>query len=408
MAIKMAIYGYEAVDRMGKDFKGSIDADSIEEVKMEIRKQGLILLKIKEQNLLTKDINIEIGGYPGPRDLALFCRQFVSMTKAGVTILEVLKMLCDQTENKKLKQAIKGVRVNVEKGETFADSMADFPKIFPPIMMNMVAAGEASGSLDVAMERVAVQMERNSKTQGLVKKAMIYPMVVAIVAVAVVITLLVLVIPSYSKMFEDLGTELPQITKVVMKISDFIQKTWYLLVPIVGMGIFAVVLFSRTKGGKYIVGKITLSLPGIKNLVVKSAASRMARTLSTLISSGVPLVEGVDIVSRVMDNIWFKDALQKAKTEIILGVPLSKPLEESGLFPPMVYHMLKIGEESGNIEDMLDKLADYYDEEIELAVQSLMAAMEPLIIIIMAAVVGVLIAAVLSPMVKMYSALDNI
>ncbi len=404
----MATFGYEAVDLSGKILKGSVEADNQNLAKAELRKQGLTVVNLTEQNALTKDIEIDIGGKPTSRDLSVFCRQFVSITKAGVSILEALKMLCEQTENKKLKKALVEVRLNVEKGETLATAMSEHPTIFPAIMINMVAAGEASGSLEVSLERVAVQLERNNKTQALVKKAMIYPIILTVVSIAVVIVMLVVVIPAYSDVFEQLDTELPALTLGVLDASNFIKKRWYILLAIIVCVVLGIRTFAGTNRGKHFFGKIALSIPAVKNLVVKSSSSLMARTLSTLMGAGVPLVEAVDIVSNVMSNIWYKEALQEVKSQVILGTPLSRPLEECGLFPPMVYHMVRIGEESGNIEEMLDKLADYYDEEVEMAVQSLMAFLEPIMILILAAIVSVLIASVLAPMMKMYEALDNL
>ena len=405
---KMAVYGYEVIDKAGKTSKGSIDADSVGAARAELKRQNLTVVNISEQNALTKDINIEIGGKPTMRDLSVFCRQFVSMTRAGVSILEAMKMLCEQTENSRLKKALQEVRASMEKGEPLAESLAQFPKIFPGIMVNMVAAGEASGSLDTSLDRVATQLERSSKTQALVKKAMIYPIVLMVVAIAVVIVMLVFVIPQYSSMFETLDTELPAITQAVLVASDFIKAKWYLLIAGVLIFVFGLKTFAGTNTGKHVFGKLAIVLPGVKDLTIKSAASSMARTMSTLMAAGVPMVEAVEIVSNTMTNIWFKEALVDAKEQIGLGVPFSRPLEDCGLYPPMVYHMVRIGEESGAIEDMLDKLADYYDEEVEMAVQSLMAVMEPAIIIVLAGIVGVLIGSVLAPMMKMYEALDNI
>lgn len=404
----MAAFGYEAINKEGKTTKGSIEADSAEAAKREIRQQGLTLLELKEQSIFTKDLNIEIGGYPKPRDLSVFCRQFVSMTKAGVSILESLKMLSEQTENKKLKEATEGVRVNVEKGETLARSLALYPKVFPSLMINMIAAGESSGSLDTAMERMAIQFEKSAKINAMVKKAMIYPVIVCIVAVAVVVVMLVKVIPSYAVMFDDLGTELPALTIAVRSLSDFLLDTWYIQLPILIVAIIALKAFAGTDVGKHIFHKIQLKIPAINNMVVKKSSSQMARTMSTLLAAGVPLVEAVDIVSNTMENVYFKEALDECKNQIIIGQPLSRPLEDTKLFPPMVYHMVRIGEESGNTEEMLTKLADYYDEEVEMAVQSLMAAMEPMIILVLAGIVGIMIAACIGPMFKMYSALDTL
>lgn len=404
----MAVYGYEVIDKAGKTSKGSIDADSIGAARAELKRQNVTVINISEQNALTKDINIEIGGKPTTRDLSVFCRQFVSMTKAGVSILEAMRMLCEQTENARLRKALEEVRVSMEKGEPLAESLAKAPKIFPGIMVNMVAAGEASGSLETSLERVATQLERSSRTQALVKKAMIYPIVLMIVAIAVVIVMLVFVIPQYASMFETLDTDLPAITKGVLAASDFIKAKWYFLVAGVLVAVFGIKTFAGSNAGKHVFGKIAIIAPGVKELTIKSAASSMARTMSTLMAAGVPMVEAVDIVSNTMTNIWFKEALLDAKEQIGLGVPFSKPLEDCGLYPPMVYHMVRIGEESGAIEEMLDKLADYYDEEVEMAVQSLMAVMEPAIIIVLAGIVGVLIGSVLAPMMKMYEALDSI
>lgn len=228
------------------------------------------------------------------------------------------------------------------------------------------------------------------------------------IAVVVVIVMLVFVIPRYMDMFEQLGTELPAITLAVVGLSNFIKNNWYILVPAIVGIVFALKAYAKTYSGRHLFGKLQMKIPAVKNLVVKSASAQMARTLSTLLTAGVPLIEAVDIVSDTMTNIWFKEALKEAVEQVMIGVPLSQPVRTCGLFPPMVYHMMRIGEEAGSTEEMLNKLADYYEEEVEMAVQSLMAAMEPMIIIVLAGIVGFLIAAVMAPMVTMYSALDNL
>ena len=403
----MAAYGYEALNSAGKEIKGSVEADNIETARQVLKKQGIQVISIKPQSALTKDINIKVGGYPKPRDMSVFCRQFVSMTKAGVTISEALKMLTEQTENDRLREAAEGVRVSVEKGETLASSLAMYPKIFPSLMVHMVEAGEASGSLDVALERMATQFEKSAKTSSMVKKAMIYPIAVCIVALAVVVVMLVVVIPNYATMFDSLGTELPALTKMVQAASNFIITKWFILVPAIIAIVVLVKMFAETDTGIHFFDKIKLSIPAFKNLEIKTASAQMARTLSTLLAAGVPLVDAVEIVSNVMSNVYFKEALQDCKNEIIIGQPLSRPLEQSGLFPPMVYHMTRIGEETGATEEMLAKQADYYEEEVEAAVASLMAAMEPVIIIVLAVIVLVLVGACMMPMLTMYETLNN-
>lgn len=404
----MADWGYVAIDKSGKEIKGSKEAENEEQVKRELKAQGLIVLEVTEQNALTKDISFDFGGKPTPRDMAVFCRQFASITRAGVTIIETMSMLAEQTENKKMQKALFAVKADVEKGETFADSLAKHPKVFPELLVQMARAGEASGSLEISMERMAIQFERTAKTQALIKKALIYPIVVSVVAVGVVIVMLVFVVPRFMDMFQELGTGLPGITLAVIAMSDFIKNYWFIIFPVIIAIVIAIKAYSKTPSGKHVFGKLALKIPAVANLVTKTASAQMARTLSTLLTAGVPLVEAVDIVADTMTNIWFKEALKEAVQQIIIGVPLSKPIQSSKLFPPMVYHMIGIGEEAGSTEEMLNKLADYYEEEVEMAVQSLMAAMEPLTIVLLAGVVGILIAAVLAPMVNMYSALDNL
>lgn len=404
----MAAFGYEAMNPAGKVIKGSINADNAELARQDLKRQGLVVLKVSAQSALTKDINLKFGGNPKPRDMSVFCRQFVGMSRAGVTLVDTLKMLCEQTENDKLREALEGVKTNVEKGETLADSLKEYPKIFPELFINMVAAGEASGSLDVALERMSEHFEKSAKTGALVKKAMIYPIVVCIVAIAVVIVMLVVVIPNYTDMFATLGTELPGITKAVAAASDFIIKRWVILViAVVAIGV-GISTFASTDKGKHFFHKLQLKMPMFNTLTMKQCSAQMARTMSTLMAAGVPLIESVAIVGKVMTNVYYKETMDTCKNEVVIGQPLSRPLEESGLFPPMVYHMVRIGEETGNTEDMLSKLADYYDEEVEAAVQSLMAALEPMIIVALAGIVIVLVGACMAPMLTMYQSMENL
>ncbi|MBR4276903.1 MAG: type II secretion system F family protein, partial [Lachnospiraceae bacterium] len=305
----MASYAYEAIDSLGKIVKGSVEADNEEGVKAELKRQNITPISIKSQGILNKDLNIDIGGKPTVRDLSVFCRQFVAMFRAGVSMIDALKMLTEATENKKLRKACDEVRIAVEKGEALSMAFKEHSKIFPPIMVNMTAAGEASGSLDVAMDRIALQLEKSNKTKATIKKAMMYPIIVLIVMLAVVIVMLVKVIPSYSEMFKDLETDLPAITKGVQAVSDFLIHQWYIVVPVIIAIVVGLIIFNRTDTGKHVTGKIAISIPAIKNLVVKNASAQMARTLSTLVGAGIPLVEAVEIAGNVMDNVYFKEAM---------------------------------------------------------------------------------------------------
>jgi len=400
-------FSYEVVDQSGKAKKGSIDADNREKALLQLKSEGYIPLKLEEQSLLTKDITFDIGGKPKARDYSVFCRQFVSMTQAGVTLIDALNMLGEQTDNKKLAKAIKAIQTSVEKGESLTNSMKE--QIFlPSLLCSMVEAGEASGSLDIALERMATHFEKDAKVKALVKKAAIYPIIVCCVAVAVVVIMLTTVIPSFTAMFEDMDMELPAITKAVMAMSDFMVSRWY--VVIIGIVAFVALAkwFKKTAFGELLLAKIGLKIPLFGELTVKTASARFARTTSTLLAAGISLVDAVDITANIMDNKVIKNALKACREEIIQGVPLSAPLQQCGVFPPMVYHMTRIGEESGDLEGLLEKLADYYEEEVEMATQSMMAALEPMIIILLAGIVGTLVGAVMAPMAQMYSGLDNI
>ena len=405
----MADFNYVVIDnRTGKQKKGTLVAKDEAEVRAKLKSDGMVVMNVSKASALTKDIEINIGNAVKPRDLSVFCRQFLSMINAGVTILDTLEMLSDQTENKTMAKAIKGAYGEIQKGETLSDALAKYPKIFPSIMISMVAAGEASGKIDIAFDRMSEHFEKSARMKALVKKAAMYPILVSIVALAVVVVMLVKVIPSYQDMFEQMGTELPAITQMVVAASHFIMQKWYIIIAVVVAVVVGLKVFGATVTGKKTFGTLARKAPVFGPMNTKSAAANFARTLSTLVYSGLPMIEALGIVSNTMSNYIYKMALQGAKEEVAKGIPLSEPIENSGLFPPMVSHMISIGEETGDLEGMLSKLADYYDEEVEMATQTMMAALEPMIILVLAGVVGVLVAAIMSPMLAMYGAMDSL
>ena len=401
-------FSYVAVDQTGRETKGSMDAENRERAAEQIRKSGLVPLSIKEQGVLNKEIDFSLGKKVKPRDLSVFCRQFVSITQAGVPMKEALQMLAEQTENKWLKRAITDVLTNVEKGNTLADSMMAYQDIFPGIMVSMVRAGESSGNLEMAFSRMAVHFEKQAKLKATIRKATIYPIILICAAIGVVAVMLLFVIPIFIDMFADLDVEMPALTMAVMNTSRWTASHWYVILIVVVAVVAAYHAFYRTDDGRRIIDEIKMHMPLFGKLTVKSACAEFARTMSTLLAAGLSTVNCLDIVSGIIKNIHYVNALQKAKEEIMKGIPLSEPLQSSGIFPPMVYHMTGIGEETGNIEDMLSKLADYYDEEVEITTQSILAAMEPLIIVFMAIVVGTLVIAVILPIGAMYEGLDKL
>lgn len=404
----MTNFVYTAVNKDGKKVKGTIPAANQSRAMAALREQGLTPTKVEQETMFNKELSLSIGGGVKPRDLSIFCRQFQSILAAGVTIVEALGMLVDQTENKAFAKAIRETQAAVQKGGTLAEAMKQHPKVYPALLVNMVEAGEASGSLELAMERMSVQFEKSAKLKALVKKAMMYPIVIIIVALAVLIVMSVVVIPQFAEMFASMGSELPAITKAVMAFSNFLMTKWYLLILIVAVAAFAFVSFGKTETGQVVYGMITMKAPIFGKLTVKSASASFARTLSTLMGAGISLSEALDITSRSMKNIHFKRALQEAKKEVEQGTNLSEPLRKCGLFPMMIPQMVKIGEETGNIDGMLLKTADYYEDEVEIATGSLTTLMEPLIIVVLGVIVAILVLAMYMPMISMYQGLDNL
>lgn len=401
-------YSYVAVDSRGKEKRGRMDAANREEVVQQLKNDGLIPVSIKEQGVLNKEIDFSIGKKVKPRDLSVFCRQFVSITQAGVPMKEALQMLTEQTENKYLKQAVANVLANVEKGNTLADSMAAERDIFPDIMVHMVEAGESSGSLDTSFARMAVHFEKEAKLKATIRKATIYPIILIFAVIGVIAVMLLFVIPIFIDMFADLDVEMPALTMGVMNLSKWTAGHWYVILAVIVAVILAYQAIYRTDQGRLKIDLIKMKIPLLGKLNVKSTCAQFARTMSTLMAAGVPTIACLETVAKIVKNIHYKNALMKAREEVMKGIPLSEPLETSGIFPPMVYHMTSIGEDTGNMEDMLTKLADYYDEEVEITTQSVLAAMEPLIIVFMALIVGTLVIAVVMPIGTMYEGLDSL
>lgn len=401
-------FSYVAVDKRGKEKRGSLEAETRERALEQLKAEGLIPVSVREQGALNKEIDFSIGKKVKPRDLSVFCRQFVSITQAGVPMKEALQMLSEQTENKWLKRAISEVLLNVEKGNTLADSMRSQPDIFPPMLVNMVEAGEQSGSLEMAFSRMAVHFEKEAKLKATIKKATIYPIILVIAAIGVIAVMLLFVIPIFIDMFADLDIEMPAITMFVMNSSRWMTSHWYVVLAIIVGVVAAYKLIYRTTQGRLTIDRIKMKMPLFGKLTVKTACSQFARTMSTLLMSGISTIDALETTSKIVNNIHYTNAMLKAREEVMKGVPLSEPLEASGIFPPMVYHMTGIGEETGNVEEMLEKMADYYDEEVEMTTQSVLAAMEPIIILFMALIIGTLVIAVISPIASMYNGLDNL
>ena len=402
----MAVFNYKVVDRDGKNKKGTIEAPNRDGAEKKLKSEGYSIMSLTEQSSPLGDIGL-FKKKVKSRDLGVFCKQFSAVIKAGVTIISALELMGDQIENKTLRKAIQDARTYVEKGGTLADAFRVNPDVFPPIMINMVAAGEMSGNLEICLDRLVEHFEKDNALTSKIKGGMTYPIVVLIVMVIVIIVVLVAVIPNFASMFEDMGTQLPLATRIMMAAADFVKYKWWLLIIIVAAIVFGVKFFKKTPFGEQLFANLGLKAPIFGPLNVKTACSRFARTMSTLMASGISMIDAVEQVAKMMDNKIIRDGLMDAKVQVSKGVPLSKPLKDMEMLPPMLSAMTKIGEETGDIEEMLSKVADYYDEEVEAATNALTSAMEPIIMVILACIVGMIVAAVYGPIMSMYDAMDQ-
>ncbi len=404
----MTNYTYTAVDERGKTLKGQIQADSIALAHKALKANGKTPLTINEPKGLEKQLNLSFNSKPKPRELAVFCRQFVSIFSAGVPLISAFEMLEEQTENIVLSSAIGKCCVGIRQGMSLSEAMKSSPKVFSGLFVTMVASGEASGSLETSFSRMATQFEKQAKLMALVRRSSAYPIVVFIISIGVVIGLLTFVVPSFEEILSDLNAEMPAFSRVVINAGKFMQSNWYFVIAFIFAFSYFIYLFSKTPGGTSFFSALQLKLPLFGILATKTAAARTCRTLSTLISAGVPHINAIEIAASTMTNKFFKESLLKAKDEVMLGTPLSEPILSDGIFPKLMGNMIKIGEQSGDLEAMLDKLADYFEDEVENSTATLLTALEPLIIVFIAVIIITIVLAVMLPMMSIYEGLDNI
>lgn len=400
-------FNYTAINRNGKRVRSSLDASSIETAKSSLRGAGYTILDIKEQTTLNRDIEIPFLGKPKAKDMAVFCRQFVSILRAGVSVASVLSMLGQQTGNKKLRAAIREMQADVEKGESLATSMRRHPKIFPAILVNMVSAGESSGNLEESFRQMELYFERSKRTKSKVTSAMIYPCVLIVVMIVVLIVMMTKIIPNFLKTFEDMDAELPKITLGVMAVCEWFKSWWWVPLLVLAALIVGGVLFHRTDKGKHFFGWLARKTPVVGNLTVKTACATFCRTMEVLIGSGLTLTDSMDLAASNMGNIYYLEAIRDARGMVAEGTPLRESLVRTGIFPPMVSNLVGVGEETGDLQSMMGKVADYYDEEVEEATKKLLNLMEPAIIIFMAVFVVIIVLAIYLPMINMTKAFDK-
>ena len=403
----MPSFSYVAVNPQGKQVKDNLEASSMETAKNSLRAAGYTILEIKALGALNQDISLPFLGNPTSKDMAIFCRQFQSILRAGVPVSAVLAMLGQQTENKKLAEAIRDMQTSIEKGETLAGSMRKHPKIFSNMLVNMVAAGEESGNLEDSFSQMEVWFDKAKRTKAAVGKAMVYPCILIAVMVIVLIVMMVKIIPSFMGTFKEMNMELPGPTKMVIAASDWMVQWWWLLtIVILGLSVGGV-LFNKTDKGKHVFGWLSRKIPVVKLFVVRSACATFSRTLALLLGSGLTLSDSLELVALNMNNIYFREATMTIRTMVSEGWPLHSSMKDTGLFPPMVYNLVGIGEETGDLQGMLVKTADYYDEEVNDATARLLSLMEPMIMLFLAVFVVIIVLAIFLPMLNMTKAYDQ-
>jgi type IV pilus assembly protein PilC len=393
---QMPVFEYTAKNATtGQIMKGTYDAPSRDDVIGHLRKNRLLLVSLREA---PKEIKFSLPGRTiTTRDVVIFTRQFATMINSGLPLVQSLNILTAQSDNPKLKDVTRAVVMDVEAGNTLADALGKHPAAFSQLYVNMVAAGEAGGILDTILLRLATFLEKNDKLIRKVKSAMIYPSVIFTVAIGAVAVLLIFVIPVFREMFASVQMELPLPTRIVIGLSDFLHSFWWAVLFVLGLVYFGFRRFYATVEGRRRVDGILLSMPVLGDLLRKSAVSRFTRTLGTLVSSGVSILDGLEITAKTAGNTVIQDAIMASRSSIAGGDTIAAPLEKSGVFPPMVISMIAVGEQTGGLDEMLSKIADFYDDEVDVAVGGLLSLMEPIMILFLGVIVGGMIVAMYLP-----------
>src|SRR5215211_2949413 len=403
----MTLYTYRALDKQGEIIQDKAEGSGELAVVHELRQQGLLVIEVKEQSVGQKDI-LEPFKRIKLADLVVFSRQLATMINAGLPIVRALYVLSEQTENSKLKDVVVAVRKDVEAGSSLSQALERHPEVFSRLYVEMIKAGEVGGMLDGVLLRVADQMERDQDLRRKVKSAMTYPVIVLVLAVVAASIMLIFIVPVFAQLFQDLGGTLPLPTRICMLISNILTSIWGILVY-AGMAL-AVVMFLRwkkTEQGRRVWGRAVLRIPAkIGDVVRKVALARFARTLATLSAAGVPILQAMEITATSSGNWVVEKALLKSRDAIREGIPLYKPLETEPVFPPMVTRMIAVGEETGDVDGMLTKIAEFYESEVDAAVKALTSIIEPLMVVVVGGIVGAIVISMYLPLFEIYNLIE--
>lgn len=407
----MAIFQYEGRTVKGKKKNGRITASNQKEAILELKKSGIMIHRIEEkpENLLNKDLAININVTRGVRlkDFVIYLRQFATLLRAGVSITESTSILAQQTESKSLKLALLQVEEDLRSGVPLSESASKHPKVFPNMYINLVAAGEASGKIDESLDELADYYEKQHHLRQKVKAAMTYPIIISVLATGVIIFLLAKVVPTFVSMFDDLGAELPLITRMVIGTSNFMQSFWWIFILLFIAFYVGIVTIKSKSTSKFYLDYVILKMPLFGKLMQKASIAKMTRTLSSLFQSSVPIIKSVTIAEKVVDNEVIAGVLKDARKALEGGESLATPMHKHWVFPPLVTQMIVIGEKTGALDSMLGKVADFYEAEVENTTEQLKALIEPLMIMIIGAVVGTIVIAIMVPMFQMYSVING-
>ncbi|MEW5705833.1 MAG: type II secretion system F family protein [Actinomycetota bacterium] len=393
-------FTYRVKDVRGNLLTGQIDGDSVAMVANKLRQMGYTVIELKEKSLAQREITLPFLNRVKLKDLAVFSRQFSTMVSAGLSLTRCLAVLAEQSQSKVLQKTIAEVLKDVEQGKSLSDAMAKHPSIFPPIYINMVRAGEIGGVLDEVLLRVADHFEREQSIRSKIKSAMAYPVAMFAFSMLITFILITFIVPLFVKMFQDMGGTLPLPTQMLLIASGLIHKTWFVMIPTLFGIVYLFRLYGKQENGRRKIDSIKLHLPIFGKLVEKMAISKFSRTLGTLMSSGVPILQALDIVADNAGNAIIADSVLKARESIKEGESLAKPLSSDKVFPPMVVQMIAVGEETGALDSMLSKIADFYDDEVSTAVEALTSILEPVMIVVMGVIIGGIIVSLYLPMFK--------
>lgn len=402
----MALYQYTAKNYEGTTINGKYEANTREEVLGFLRSKEYIPLKIEEvketwnrEISLTTTINRKVK----VKDLALFCRQFATTLRSGITVADSLNILRKQTGSPKLGMVLDGLYEEILKGNSLSASMAKEPKVFPFLFTNMVETGELSGNLDDVMEKMADHFEKQHKINQKVKSALTYPIVVSVVAILVVVLLLTFVMPTFVSMFDSFGAQLPLPTRILMAISDSIRTFWYIYVAVIAVIVYGFRMYINTKDGRYAYDRFLLNMKIFGPLNTKVVMSRFSSTISILLSSGVDILQAVEVVQKVVGNTYIQTSLDQVRDGVRQGFGMGHTMQQSGAFPPMVYQMVEVGENAGTLDYVLEKVADFYDAEVDTSISQLTTLIEPLIIVVLGGIVGLIVVSMILPIFDLYN-----